>query len=620
MNTDSSKKIVCHNCRSYLAPGTVYCPRCGTRITPSDYVSSSEQQYNPVYLQMGTVLQGKYRINSVIGQGGFGITYDGTDLKLNMHVAIKEYYPNPIASRQASISKYVTCTSGYKSLYDQGMNNFIGEARNMARFAGQENFVAVHDYFSENNTAYIIMEFVEGINLMQYMQQHGPLTMDETMSIIMPVMNVLETIHSMNMIHRDISPSNIMILRDGRVRVLDFGAAREVTLETINLTTMSAVYKFGYSPIEQLTHGLKQGPFTDIYALCATMYEMLTGQIPPSPVQRGYEGMELIPPSQYGVAITPGQEAAILKGLAINGADRIQTIAELRDALCGTGSFLSSPFKGGRRDAGMKIILCALVAVLVAALGLSVYYVTGGGQPRRDSGGSAVLQADAGDAEPSPQETQPQEEPAPAQETAEAEEVPPAVQEPQSRPEQTEPLQEPSQEETSIDDGSNESIAFLGGGSSSGAEEAEPDTGSSQYDIPEDAIKHNGHSYYLFDNGMGTFDDALAYCRSRGGYLAVINNSEENEMLFQYMRSLGYSYAYFGYTDRDKEGTWKWVSEDSSSFEDWGKNDDGEREPNSDTPKEDYAVLSYDMSDGHWNDAQYGWDTYAYICEWNAVK
>ena len=224
---------------------------------------------NPIYLKPGTILRMQYRINGVIGQGGFGITYDGTDIKLNMHVAIKEYFPNNMATRQATVSTEVMCGDNTKGLYEQGMKNFLKEAQNMAKFAGEDDFVSVHDFFPENNTAYIIMEFVEGWNLKQYLQQKGRLTLNEVMPIVMPVMNALEKIHAKNMIHRDVSPSNIMILKDGRVRLLDFGAARDVSMETQNMTTMSAVYKYGYSPIEQLTMGMKQGPVTDIYALCA---------------------------------------------------------------------------------------------------------------------------------------------------------------------------------------------------------------------------------------------------------------------------------------------------------------------------------------------------------------
>lgn len=167
----------------------------------------------------------------------------------------------------------------------------------------------------------------------QYLQKQGRLTIEQSMPIIMPVMNALEKIHSRGMIHRDVSPSSIMILPDGRVRLLDFGAARDVSLETQNMTTMSAVFKYGYSPIEQLTQGMRQGPYTDIFALCATLYEMLTGSVPPSPFTRQYEGARLIPPSQLGVQLNAVQEETILQGLAVNGSEWIQTIAELRNGL-----------------------------------------------------------------------------------------------------------------------------------------------------------------------------------------------------------------------------------------------------------------------------------------------
>ena len=263
---------------------------------------------DPVYLSSGTILHAKYRVNGVIGQGGFGITYDGTDLNLDMHVAIKEYFPNMMANRHATVSTEVLCYSNTQDMYEQGMKNFLNEAKNMAKYAGEENFVTVHDYFTENNTAYIIMEFVEGVTLKQYLKEHGKLEMDEAMPIIVPIMGALEKIHNKGMIHRDVSPSNIMVLPDGRVRLLDFGAVKEVSQYTQNLTAMSSVYKYGYSPIEQQTMGLRQGPYTDIYALCATIYEMLTGKVPPSALTRSVEGDSLVPPSKLGVEIEPEQE------------------------------------------------------------------------------------------------------------------------------------------------------------------------------------------------------------------------------------------------------------------------------------------------------------------------
>ena len=389
-------KIVCHQCNSVLAPGSTHCPHCGNTITSADIVTKTAAPQNPLYLLPGTTLQnGRYVINSVIGQGGFGITYDGTDLRLDRHVAIKEYFPNPMANRDHGLSNDVTCSSYTMSLYEQGLNNFLKEARNMARFAGEDNFVSVYDYFAENNTAYIIMDFVEGQNLKQYLSQRGRLSIEETMAIAMPVMAALEKIHMRGMIHRDVSPSNIMILSDGRVRLLDFGAARDIDLERKHMTTMSSVYKDGYSPIEQQTRDMPQGAFSDIYALCATMYEMLTGNTPPSPFIRIRDDT-LVPPSRIGVRLTANQEYTLLRGLAVYGDQRVQTIRELRDGLLGTGSTYSGQNTEAPRS--NRTLLFAILAAAVVVLLISVGYIflqTGSGKPDPQADSDSVAAAEA---------------------------------------------------------------------------------------------------------------------------------------------------------------------------------------------------------------------------------
>lgn len=593
------KKIVCHKCRSILVPGSRICPQCGETITEADYVADDTILLNPIYLRPGTVLHMKYRINGVIGQGGFGITYDGTDIKLDMHVAIKEYFPNPMASRQVTVSADVTCSSHTQSLYEQGMNNFLKEARNMAKYAGEDNFVAVHDYFAENNTAYIIMEFVEGENLKQYLQKHGRLTMEQSMPIIMPVMNALEKIHSRGMIHRDVSPSNIMILPDGRVRLLDFGAARDVSLETQNMTTMSAVFKYGYSPIEQLTQGMHQGPYTDIYALCATLYEMLTGSIPPSPFSRLYEGGRLVPPSQLGVRLNAVQEETILRGLAVNGAERIQTIAELRNGLIWNGAMGTpapmQPGNGGNNI--LKIVLGAAIAVLVLGIGAITVNQLTAKKPT-----AATVPAEYVASEQSEVSEEQQEEPEGSVESDAPETEQPAADQENSQPSNVEA----------------ESIGTI-----ENRTEEEP-----AYDFPEGTLYYNGHHYYIYDDVRTSWTDASRKCNDRGGYLAVINDSEENEELFQYMISMGYEQAFFGMTDSIDEGDWIYISGDSSDFTDWGQNSKGVEEPNNADYGENYAQLDVNMLEGHWNDARFGkktytpegsayQDLYTYICEWN---
>ena len=280
----------------------------------------------------GTILHSKYRINGMVGRDDFGITYDGTDIESDLHVAIKEYFPYTMASRQAAVTAEVTCCIGTQiPFYEQGVKSFLEEGRNLAEYAGDENIVSVLDWFSENNTAYIISEFVEGQTLIQYLQKHGCLTMEESMAIIAPVMNALEKIHARNMIHRNVSPSNIMILPDGRVKLMEFRAARNATMEPEYMSA-AVLFKYDYAPIEQLTRKAEQGPYTDVYALCATLYRMLTGSTPPSSLLRIYED-NLVPPSKEGVRIGKVQQDTLLRGLALRSSDRIQTIAELREGL-----------------------------------------------------------------------------------------------------------------------------------------------------------------------------------------------------------------------------------------------------------------------------------------------
>ena len=162
-----------------------------------------------------------------------------------------------------------------------------------------------------------------------------------------------------------------------------------------------------------------------------------------------------------------------------------------------------------------------------------------------------------------------------------------------------------------------ETTAFICQGGDAGIEDSKK-----ELKIPDDALVYEGHSYYLFDNDMKSWAEAEQYCRSLGGYMAIINNSEENEMLYNYMTEHDYKAAFFGYSDKEKEGKWLWYGDDRSTFEDWGVNVRGVKEPNQDKPYSDYAQLlvTLEKEKGHWNDAVFGTYSHAYICEWNTVK
>ena len=624
-------RIVCPNCSHIVPAGSSFCPKCGCPTNDDEKTVHVIPPGYSAYLPTGTVLQGKYRINHVLGQGGFGITYDGTDLKLQMHIAIKEYFPRQVAERFSGNTYNVTCTQSAQIMYEQGMQNFLKEARNMAKFVGQEHFISVHDYFVENNTAYIIMEYVEGQNLKDYMKQHGRLSMDSALRIIAPVMEAVEKIHSAGMIHRDISPSNIMVQPRGNIKLLDFGSVRDITQETQTLTSMSAVYKKGYSPIEQQTTDMRQGTYTDIYAICATLYEMVTGSLPPSPFSRLTGEETLLPPSKMGVQLYASQEAGILKGLEVYGKDRQQTIGELRTALFSRqGGMVGNSntarqggmignlntadgegFSGGQTDSGgeyppgrkpspnrsgnqktpnhrlLAVVAAAAILLLVCAVVFTVFseknkpipiserdditIITGEEPPLHDVGSS-----DTADAAASLDE------------------------------------QDDSAEGDTAQDNTNP-----------GEEVTAADL---SHDYPEDALSYGGHHYYIYEDTKESWEDALAKCTERGGYLAVINDSEENEVLYQYMLSIGREEAFFGLGLYD--GVWKYIAGDTSDFRDWGYNMENEAEPNNSGNNELHAELDIHMHDGHWNDTTFGKkvytpdarpykDRYAYICEWD---
>ena len=308
----------CPNCMAKISAGDTKCPVCGGNVN----VQNAAHQ-----LPVNTILNGRYIIGKVLGEGGFGITYLGYDLQTDTKAAIKEYFPSGISYRFSGQSRTVSIQDkGSSEQFAKGKERFLGEARTVYRFRDEENIVNVLDFFSENNTVYIVMEYIEGVSLGQYLSQNGRVgDFDELYKILRPVMVSLDHVHKAGLIHRDISPSNLMIDMNGTVKLLDFGTARSMSED--GEKSLSVVLKHGFAPMEQYkTHG-KQGAWTDVYALCATMYKLLTGQTPVSAMDRMDSEMPL--PSALGVKISPAQEEVLFKGLALPVKDRIQTVGEL---------------------------------------------------------------------------------------------------------------------------------------------------------------------------------------------------------------------------------------------------------------------------------------------------
>ena len=299
----------------------------------SGYDLNSKKQ-NSRCLAVNTILEGKYLVGPVLGQGGFGITYVGYDLNMEAKIAIKEYFPVELVSRDTTTmhGDRVLSLSGEKSVtYKQGLKKYVAEAQNVSQFSEIPGVVSVKDFFYANETAYIIMEYIDGISLKDYLKEKGgSLTEEETLKIMKPVLEALVQVHKSGIIHRDISPDNIMLTFDGSghskiksVKLIDFGAARMTAKN--DQKSLTIILKHGYAPEEQYrTHG-EQGPWTDVYALCAVLYRMLTGETPVPAMDRMFQD-ELKTFDKFHTKVSANTAAAILKGLAVKKDDRIQNV------------------------------------------------------------------------------------------------------------------------------------------------------------------------------------------------------------------------------------------------------------------------------------------------------
>lgn len=278
-------------------------------------------------LPIGLILNNRYRIDAILAMGGFGITYRAWDCTLEKKVAIKEFYPNGLVTRteEKLVSVYVTEN---EDQFEHGKTRFLREARDVSRFSNNPNIVTVFDFFEANGTAYIVMEFLEGMTLKQYIDRSGG-RIDESMAInvIFALMTTLETVHNEGVVHRDIAPDNIFVCNDKRIKLIDFGAARETT--DMSQNSSSVILKHGYAPVEQYSRHGNIGPWTDVYAFGALIYYMMTGVRPLDSVDRMIDD-SLEPPSHLNPSIPYAMDVVTMKALKVNAKDRYQNMGEMR--------------------------------------------------------------------------------------------------------------------------------------------------------------------------------------------------------------------------------------------------------------------------------------------------
>ncbi len=304
------------------------CPHCG--------FSAAEYEADPLVLPIGTRLGDKIIIGKVMGKGGFGITYLGYDLGMKKVVAVKEYYPNGIAYRSPSGAEVSVLDAKFSETFEEGVEKFYAEAQMVARFNENPNIVSVYDYFRANNTVYLVMEYLNGITLKNYVKTHGTLSDRQALFAMDKIAAALCATHSEGVLHRDISPDNIMICMDGEIKLIDFGAARQIMEKSSS--NLTVVMKPGYTPIEQYTKKGRQGAWTDLYSLGAAIYYALTEVIIDDPYARLDDDSEFAE-NKHG--INNDLWEVLKKCTKINASDRYGSADDLRKAL----SSVSAPIK-----------------------------------------------------------------------------------------------------------------------------------------------------------------------------------------------------------------------------------------------------------------------------------
>lgn len=337
--------------------GTGYCMGCMHKLDwdgRCHYCGFDERNYKKdQQLGLHTRLKnGEYMIGRQLGQGGFGITYIGMDTTLLQTVAIKEYFPFG-AVRRNDRNEIELYDEKYRKDYEKGLESFLCEGRILARFSNLTAVVGVKNFFHENNTAYLVMDYVEGLSVREYVKHYGVLSPDRTLFLVQQVIADMQMIHHKQVLHRDVSADNLIITHNGSLKLIDFGATRQEF--TKNQYTGTILCKQGYSAIEQYSTGRNQGPWTDIYGLCASIYFMLTGVVPDSAPDRIQNDCVRSLVQMDEIAMPKVQKEAIMKGLAVEVEHRCHTMAELYAALYGEKlEDISGYYEGENNESALR--------------------------------------------------------------------------------------------------------------------------------------------------------------------------------------------------------------------------------------------------------------------------
>ena len=349
------------------------CPLCGFSLESYDRA--------PRCLRLGSILKERYLIGRVLGEGSFGITYIGRDMLLDQIVAIKEYFPINHVSRDmleeesdAGNTVYVYAGDEEES-YKNGLEKFYNEAKILAKFHGIAGVVSVINFFYANGTAYLVMEYVDGIALKEYIKEHGPIAGERVLQMIHPVIKALSAIHKTGIIHRDISPDNILVNQKEELVLIDFGSARA---ERQTMTqSMTVLFKRGYTPEEQYRGRGNWGAWSDVYSLCATMYFMLTGIVPNESIERMiHDDIKLLRDMPH-IRLSATEEDAIMRGMAVKANRRFQSMESLEAALYESRGWVQRVVLYFQHKS-KRVLLAGGAVVLAGVLAVCALLTTGG--------------------------------------------------------------------------------------------------------------------------------------------------------------------------------------------------------------------------------------------------
>ncbi|MBR0145154.1 MAG: extracellular solute-binding protein [Eubacterium sp.] len=336
------------------------CPHCG-------FVEGTPPKESN-HLYPGMVLQNRYQIGIVVGFGGFGITYKAWDRELGIAVAIKEYYPSGVVMREPGKKEVIVYEGNRKEEFYIGLERFLEEARRTAQFEHSKHIVQVKNFFRENNTAYLVMEFLDGASVKDYLKMNKKMPVKDAVAVTDSVLDALKEMHAAGILHRDIGPGNIFLC--GRnVKIIDFGAAR--LSDGDKEVTRSVIVTPGFAPAEQYQSKSKQGPWTDLYAVAATLYNMVTGKRPDESTDRMMDD-QVEDPDKLNPEVSHELSNTIMKGMAVNPNLRFRSVDEFSDALHEKKKVENPKQELKRRKKRRIISIAAVIAVLLFAAGVAI--------------------------------------------------------------------------------------------------------------------------------------------------------------------------------------------------------------------------------------------------------